>query len=112
MSLGVATIEQHKSDLAEQCQRFGVQRLEIFGSATRDDFDSATSDLDFVVSFADKTPGTYADRYLDFANALEDLFGRKVDLVTERSIRNRYFEEKIASERRVVYDRRDQEAVA
>ena len=112
MTPGVATIEQHKSDLAEQCRRFGVQRLEIFGSAPRGDFDPARSDFDFVVSFADKTPGTYADRYLDFANALECLFGRKVDLLTERSIRNPYFEKKIGSERRVVYDRRDQEAVA
>lgn len=112
MNPGVSAIYQHKSDLAEQCRRFGVQRLEIFGSATRGDFNSAQSDFDFVVSFADKTLGTYADRYLDFATALEHLFGRKVDLLTERSIRNPYFEKKIASERRVVYDRQDQEAAA
>lgn len=84
MNPGVSAIDQHKSDLAEQCRRFGVQRLEIFGSATRGDFNSAQSDFDFVVSFADKTLGTYADRYLDFATALEHLFGRKVDLLTER----------------------------
>ena len=84
-------IDEHRRSLTEQCQRFGVRRLEVFGSAARDDFDRAKSDFDFIVSFADRIPGTYADRYLDFADALERLLGRKVDLLTERCIRNPWF---------------------
>jgi predicted nucleotidyltransferase len=102
----------HKQSLAEQCRRFGVRRLEIFGSAARDDFDAAKSDIDFIVSFADKTPGTYADRYLDFAAAVEKLLGRKIDLLTERCIRNPYFRREVESARQVVYDERGQEAAA
>jgi hypothetical protein len=68
--------------------------------------------LDFVVAFADTTPGTYADRYLDLAEALEALFGRKVDLLTERAIRNPYFRREVDATRQVVYDKRGQEAAA
>ena len=38
------------------------------------------SDLDFVALFADRMSPTYVDRYLEFAEALEALFGRSVDL--------------------------------
>jgi predicted nucleotidyltransferase len=64
----------------------GSERLRLFDPAARAErFDPVTSDFDFVVRFADKSPG-YASRYLDFAEALEELFGREVDLVTERSV--------------------------
>jgi uncharacterized protein len=105
-----AVIDEHKRGLAEQCRRFGVRRLEVFGSATRGDFDPGKSDVDFIVSFADKTPGTYADRYLDFAAAIEQLLGRKIDLLTERCIRNPYFRREVEAARQIVYDERGQEA--
>ena len=105
-------LQENQAGLAEACRRFGVRRLEIFGSAARPDFDPETSDFDFIVSFADKTPGTYADRYFDFAHALEQLLGRKVDLLTERSIRNPYFRREIQAARQIVYDERIQEALA
>lgn len=97
-------IDQHRSSLAQECRRFGVRRLELFGSAARGDFDAAKSDFDFIVSFADKTPGTYADRYLDFAAAVERLLGRRVDMLTERSIRNPLFRHEVDAVRQVVYD--------
>jgi predicted nucleotidyltransferase len=105
-------IDEHRRSLAEQCQRFRVRRLELFGSAARGDFDPAKSDFDFIVSFADKTPGTYADRYLDFAAAIERLLGRKIDLLTERCIRNPYFRREVEAARQIVYDERGQEAAA
>ncbi|CAN5736074.1 nucleotidyltransferase family protein [soil metagenome] len=108
----IQILRANEQRLAEQCRRFRVQRLELFGSATRSDFDESRSDLDFVVTFADKTPGTYADRYLDFAEALEQLFGRKVDLLTERSIRNRHFRSEVEAAREIIYDQRNEEAAA
>jgi uncharacterized protein len=105
-------LEKNKDKLAEVCRRFRVRRLEVFGSAARDDFDPAKSDIDFIVSFADKTPGTYADRYFDFAAAIEKLLGRRIDLLTERSIRNPYFQREVQAARQIVYDERSQEAAA
>ena len=107
-----SVLEKNKRKLAELCRRFGVRRLEVFGSAVREDFDPAKSDFDFIVSFADKTPGTYADRYFDFAAAIEKLLGRRIDLLTERSIRNPYFRREVEAARQIVYDERSQEAAA
>ena len=105
-------IDEHRRSLAEQCLRFGVRRLEVFGSAGRGDFDPAKSDFDFIVSFADRTPGTYADRYLDFADALERLLGHKVDLLTERCIRNPYFRREVEAVRQVIYDQPSEKTAA
>jgi predicted nucleotidyltransferase len=107
-----SVLGKNKDKLAEVCRRFRVRRLEVFGSAARDDFDPAKSDIDFIVSFADKTPGTYADRYFDFAAAIEEVLGRRIDLLTERSIRNPYFQREVQAARQIVYDERSQEAAA
>lgn len=105
-------IEQKKSELFELCRKFQVERLDLFGSAATKSFQSDSSDLDFVVEFGNRLPGTYLDRYLDFAEALEKLFQRPVDLITERAIRNVYFRQSVTSTRQPIYERRNQEAAA
>jgi hypothetical protein len=100
----------HREEVAMICEVYGVERLELFGSATSDAFDPASSDLDFLVEFVDKSPG-YANRYLRFAEALETLFDRNVDVVTERSIANPYFRDILNATRQLVYDRHREEAV-
>lgn len=47
----IPLVLERLDDLRELCQRFRVQRLDLFGSATSTDFDPATSDLDFLVEF-------------------------------------------------------------
>ena len=107
----IPLVEEQTDVLAELCRRYGVRRLDVFGSAATGAFREEESDLDFVVDFADRSPG-YADRYLAFAEALEALFGRKVDLLTERAIRNPSFRRAVEATRQTVYDGRDQEAAA
>ena len=105
-----ALIEQHRSGLAELCRRFGVRRLYVFGSAASDRL-QPSSDVDFVVDMADRQPtGSYADRYLDFGDALEHLLGRRVDLVTEHAMRNPYFRREVEATRRLVYGQPGEEA--
>ena len=89
--------------IAAICRKYGVLRLDVFGSAAKGTFDPETSDLDFVASFADRKNLDYADRYFDFAEALEALFGLHVDLITEQGIKNPYFREEIEETRRRVY---------
>lgn len=105
-------VEQHLDAIRSLCRTYGVRRLDLFGSAATGAFDTATSDLDFVVTFADTQLPWYADRYLGFAEALEALFGRPVDVVTERSIRNPYFRQVVDASRQSVYDERDATAAA
>jgi uncharacterized protein len=105
-------IEQHRDAIRALCQQYGVRRLDLFGSAATGAFDPATSDLDFVATFANTRSPGYADRYLGFAEALQALFGRSVDIITERSIRNPYFRQAVEASRQPIYDERDAPAAA
>ena len=73
----------------ELATRFGVQSLGLFGSATREDFKDETSDIDIIVEFS-KPVGV---EFIDLANYLETVFNRKVDLVSRKGIKQRYFQE-------------------
>ena len=105
-------ITTHLDDIAALCREFGVTRLDLFGSAATGEFDPATSDLDFVAAFADTHIPGYADRYLDFADALEALFGRPVDVLTENMIGGPYFRQAVEAARQPVYDERNAPAAA
>lgn len=75
----------------------------MFGSAARGDIDDERSDLDFLVEFHDLEPGTHADAYFGLLQDLESLFERKIDLVMDRAVKNKYFREAVNRDRVVVY---------
>ncbi len=56
----IPLIERHHAEIEALCRRFGVRRLEVFGSAATGDFRDATSDLDFLVELAQTTSHGYA----------------------------------------------------
>lgn len=90
-------------ELRAICARFGVRRLELFGSAAGQRFDPASSDLDFLVELAPPPGMTYADAYFGLKEAIEELFYREVDLVTIGAVKNPYFLAGIAESRRLLY---------
>ncbi len=96
-------IAQNLEEVAALCRRAGARRLDVFGSAARNQFDPDSSDLDFLVEFDDLPPAEYADAFITLKESLESLFGRSVDLVTATSLRNPYFRDRIIAERRTVY---------
>lgn len=103
-------IERNRTALADLCRRFGVERLYVFGSAASGKLGPG-SDVDFVVSMTDRAPtSAYADRFLDFAEAVEVLLGRRVDLVSEHAIRNPFFRREVEATRQLVYGRPVEEA--
>ena len=104
--------QEQQKPLRNLCERFQVERLYLFGSAAKGAIHSEKSDLDFLVTLQPQPSAEYAENYLGLARALEELFGRRVDLVTESSIRNRYFREAVNAQRELLYDRRDEKAVA
>jgi uncharacterized protein len=99
----VDLIQKHRLLLLELCRKYDVLRLDLFGSAVREDFDPNKSDLDFLVQFNNFTIHNAADRYFDFLFDLEALFGRKVDLVSDSAIRNPYFRKAVDAERVNLY---------
>ena len=93
----------YANELAKLCDRYGVSRLELFGSGLRPDFDIETSDLDLLVEFADSQPEGAFDRYFGLKEELERLFQRRVDLVEAGAIKNPYFRQAIERDKVLVY---------
>lgn len=99
-----AVIADKRKELAELCRRYDVTRLEIFCSAARGiDFDSETSDADFLVEFDLGSNLPPFDRYIDFVYALRETLGRPVDLIESHTIRNPYLRAAIDKSRELVY---------
>jgi predicted nucleotidyltransferase len=96
-------IDQHRPAIDALCRKYSVKRLELFGSAARDDFDPATSDVDFFVEFLDYSSPTIADQWFGLQEDLEHLLNRKVDLVSPRTARNPYFLESANRSRVTLY---------
>jgi predicted nucleotidyltransferase len=84
-------LEQHRQQIADICRRYGVKRLEVFGSAVRGDFDPQTSDVDFLVEFLDDDWHHAADNWFGMIESLEQVLGRTVELVSAPDVKNRYF---------------------
>jgi len=97
-------IKKHRETLTALCHRYGVVRLEVFGSAARGaDFDPAKSDADFLVEF-DKASGLSAlDQFLGFSEALERILGRPVDLVEASAVKNPYVRATINRSKELIY---------
>jgi len=98
-----AGVEQRQSEIAALCRRFGVRRLELFGSAGRADFDPTASDVDLLVELEPPSGMGYADAYFGLKEELELLFARPVDLVSLASLSNPYFLREIEASRRLLY---------
>ena len=102
----VALVENAREALADLCRKYQVSRLDLIGSATRQDFNPAPpphgSDIDFVVEFADLSHDA-ANRYLGLMVDLEDLMGRPIDLVSYTGIRNPIFKEMVDRTRVCLY---------
>lgn len=99
-----ALIENHRAAIADICRRFGVRRLEVFGSAARaDDFNADTSDADFLVEFVPGNGLPFLRRYFGLQDALSHLLGRPVDLVEPGAVRNPYIRASIDRARETVY---------
>ena len=87
----IALVEEKREELRKLCEKYGVKRLEVFGSAADGTFNHETSDLDFLYEFIPDPPGGHWDAYWGLHESLVELFGRKVDLVSPAAQRNPYF---------------------
>ncbi len=107
----IALIEDNTAAIAALCERYGIRRLSLFGSAAKGTFDPATSGLDFVVDLGIYERGV-GSRYLGFIVALEQLLGRHVDVVTVRSIQSSAFKDEVDATSRVIHETTGRPAAA
>lgn len=95
--------DEQRAHFEQLCRRFHVRRVDLFGSATRHDFDLERSDIDLLVEVKPDLPGRALDTYFSFNEALEALFTCRVDLVMLDAGRNPYIRSEIERSRRAWY---------
>jgi predicted nucleotidyltransferase len=78
------TLKRLKPLLAD---KYHVSSIGLFGSIVRDDFSAGSSDIDIIVDFS-KPIGI---EFVDLANYLEKSLNGKVDLVSRKGVKSKYF---------------------
>lgn len=78
-------VREKRDEILRICARYGARNVRIFGSVARGE-DDAQSDIDFVVEME---PGRSLFDLGGLQYELESLLGCRVDVVTERGIRER-----------------------
>lgn len=94
--------DQHGA-IVGACRRFGVARLEIFGSSTTGEFDPHRSDLDFLLELRPHATLSRFEQYFGLREALQALFGCPIDLVMVDALRNPYFIDSVNETRQLLY---------
>jgi predicted nucleotidyltransferase len=93
-----------KLELIKICKDLNIKRMNIFGSAVTNSFNDE-SDIDFLISFNEEISNKeYADNYFKLHYKLRELFNRKIDIITERTLSNPYFIKSINNTKELVYE--------
>lgn len=96
-------LTENRDKIIELCRAHHVRRLSAFGSAVRDDFDQARSDVDLLVEFEELPyPDSFRNRN-ELEERLVRLFARPVDLVRDGTIENPYLLREINADRKLLY---------
>ena len=98
----IKIIEDNIDILRELCQTYDVKTMYVFGSVCTDDFKD-DSDIDILISFKDISIEKYTDNYFELHYRLEELFNRKIELLTENSLSNPYFIESVEETKQLLY---------
>jgi predicted nucleotidyltransferase len=83
------------------CRKWKITEFALFGSILTDEF-RPDSDVDVLVTFAEDARWTLFD-VGDMREELREIFGREVDLVNKKALRNPFRKHHILSHKRVFY---------
>jgi predicted nucleotidyltransferase len=92
------------NDFNNLCKNHKVKYLYAFGSSTTEKFDNKESDIDLLVEIDDPDPIERGEKLISFWDRLESFFNRKVDLLTDSSLRNPFLRKSIDSTKILIYD--------
>jgi len=91
----VNLIQNNMNKIVDVCKKHHVVTISLFGSAANNDF-REDSDIDLLVEFSkDIDVLEYADNYFSLLEQLQDILKRRVDLVSNRSLKNPVLKEEI-----------------
>jgi predicted nucleotidyltransferase len=102
----VDVVKNNLDEIIQTCKDMQVKSLYLFGSGARKTDYNSDSDLDFMFQFLEDNKGypTAGYDYFDLLFKLEEITGKKVDLVSGERIRNKYFLQSILEDRIKLYE--------
>ena len=95
-------LDSYKNQITLLCEKHNVKHLFAFGSVLTNKF-SDKSDVDLLVDIKSQDPLIYAEHYFELKFKLEDLLSRKIDLLEEKAIKNKYLMENINNSKQLIY---------
>jgi uncharacterized protein len=100
----IKDVQNNLEKIKAACQEHGVISLYLFGSAATGEANAA-SDIDFLIKYKRDDNGLAAAAfdYFDFLFLLEDITGRKVDLVVNEAVHNKYFIQQVDKQKLLIY---------
>jgi len=102
----IEVVKNNLDKIIQTCKQMQVQSLYLFGSGARKSDFSLESDIDFLYTMVTDEKGTPVSRfdYFDLLWELEAITNKKVDLVAEDRIRNKYLLKSILEDRIKLYE--------
>lgn len=82
------SIQRKLAEFLLLCKSHNVKTIYAFGSSVNTNFNDETSDFDFLIEIESDDPIVRGENLLSIWDKLEELLQRKVDLLTNSSIRN------------------------
>jgi predicted nucleotidyltransferase len=100
----IPEIKDKQLQLQRLCEKYYVSELYLFGSAAKGSFDPKSSDIDMAVHFLDSlSPVDYAENFFSLIEDLENLFNRKVELLSLKALKNEVMIDEIESSKVKLY---------
>ena len=98
------SIQPYLPKVIELLKKHKIKSAFLFGSAISDKFNDQ-SDIDLLINFIDYSePLEVGQSIWDLEDELEALTNRKIDLLTERSLKNPYFIQQLKNTRELIYE--------
>lgn len=97
-------ISKRKEDFKNLCADHKVKFLYAFGSSITNRFDPDKSDIDLLVEIDEKDPIERGEKLISLWETFENFFHKKVDLLTDSSVKNPFLRKSIDSTKVLIYD--------
>jgi uncharacterized protein len=102
----VSDVKNNLGKIIDLCEKMQLQSLYLFGSGARENDFTPKSDLDFLFQFKKNEDGypIAGYDYFDLMFLLEDITGKKIDLVAEEKLTNSYLIKSINEDKIKIYE--------
>ncbi|MBO4941875.1 MAG: nucleotidyltransferase domain-containing protein [Muribaculaceae bacterium] len=95
-------IEMNIDKIVALCKKYKVAKLWVFGSILTPRFND-DRDVDFSVIFHYDEIADLFLTFFDFIDELQQLLGRKIDLVCDDAVTNKYFRKELDLTKKLIY---------